>query len=157
MRFHGDSVHEFIESVTVANVRALRPGQGQYTLLTNENGGIIDDLIVTKRPDHIYAVCNAGCADKDICHFHEAIEAFQANGGASVEMEIVEDASLIALQGPLAARTLQDLIDHDFSTWGFFQSHEVEVAGIPCLVTRSGYTGEDGFEVSTVLCVSWSV
>lgn len=121
-------------------------GHAKLSLFTNETGGIIDDTVITNRGDHFYVVVNAGCADKDIAHLKKNLAVFQAKGG-DVKLEQL-DRSLIALQGPSAEQVLSKLVKEDLNKMPFMTARFTEVAGIKgCLVSRCGYTGEDGFEV----------
>jgi len=88
-------------------------------------------------------VVNAGCADKDISHFKEQLKSF----GKGVEMEVVEDESLLAIQGPKAESIVQRHTSLDLSKLKFMSSHSAQLNGIPVVLNRCGYTGEDGFEV----------
>ncbi|KAH0451362.1 hypothetical protein IEQ34_018661 [Dendrobium chrysotoxum] len=142
-----DSV-AFLERLVVADVAGLRPGTGTLTVFTNERGGAIDDSVVTKvREDHIYLVVNAGCRDKDLAHIGEHLEAFKAKGG-DVSWHIHDERSLLALQGPLAAPVLQLLTKDDLSKMYFGEFNTLDINGFKCFLTRTGYTGEDGFEIS---------
>jgi aminomethyltransferase len=99
--------------------------------------------------DGCLQVVNAGCADKDLAHFDEQIKEF-TKSGKDVHMERLTHFSLLALQGPKAADALARHTTTDLSRFSFFDSRTAVVAGLPCIVTRCGYTGEDGFEVSAV-------
>ncbi|XP_071611656.1 aminomethyltransferase, mitochondrial isoform X2 [Heliangelus exortis] len=122
--------------------------QGTLTLLTNEKGGIVDDLIVTNAVgDHLYVVSNAGCADKDLAVMRGRVAELQA-AGAEVHLE-VSDNALLALQGPSMARVLQAGLSDDLAKLSFMNSITTTVFGVlGCQVTRCGYTGEDGVEIS---------
>jgi len=139
----------FMESLCCADLKGLPEGMGSLTLLTNEAGGVIDDCIVTNAPDHLYMVINAGHEDKDLPHIQKHLEAFVAKGG-DASFETLANNGLLALQGPKSAQVLQRLVGpNDLSQMKFMSGKKMEVAGIPdCFVTRSGYTGEDGFEIS---------
>ncbi|CAA6668684.1 unnamed protein product [Spirodela intermedia] len=142
-----DSVR-FLEKLVIADVEGLRPGTGTLTVFTNERGGAIDDSVITKvTDDHIYLVVNAGCRDKDLAHIGEHMEAFRAKGG-DVSWHIHDERSLLALQGPLAAPVLQFLTKDDLSKLYFGEFRTLDINGVHCFLTRTGYTGEDGFEIS---------
>ncbi|NXL73146.1 GCST protein, partial [Leptocoma aspasia] len=138
----------FMESLVVGDIAELKPGQGTLTLLTNEKGGITDDLIVTNTSeDHLYVVSNAACADKDLAILRERAAQLQATG-SDVRVE-VSDNALLALQGPSMARVLQAGLSDDLAKLSFMNSITTTVFGVPgCRVTRCGYTGEDGVEIS---------
>ncbi|NXO74539.1 GCST protein, partial [Phainopepla nitens] len=139
----------FMESLVVGDIAELKPGQGTLTLLTNEKGGITDDLIVTNASeDHLYVVSNAACADKDLAILRDRAAQLQATG-SDVHLE-VSDNALLALQGsPSMARVLQAGLSDDLAKLSFMNSITTTVFGVPgCRVTRCGYTGEDGVEIS---------
>ncbi|NWX42036.1 GCST protein, partial [Steatornis caripensis] len=139
----------FMESLVVGDIAELKPGQGTLTLLTNERGGIVDDLIVTNASeDRLYVVSNASCADKDLAIMRGRAAELQATG-SDIHLE-VSDNALLALQGsPSMARVLQAGLSDDLAKLSFMNSITTTVFGVPsCRVTRCGYTGEDGVEIS---------
>ncbi|KXN67891.1 hypothetical protein CONCODRAFT_9956 [Conidiobolus coronatus NRRL 28638] len=138
---------KFIERLVVGDIEGLKSGEATLSLFTNENGGIIDDTIVTKHDNHVYIVSNAGCADKDLAHIRAQLAKFQNEGG-DVDFQVVEDHSLLALQGPKAAKALQELTNTDLSQMNFMTAKATGINGVDCHLARSGYTGEDGFEIS---------
>lgn len=139
---------KFMESLVVGDIAELKPDQGTLSLFTSEEGGILDDLIVTSTSEqHLYVVSNAGCRAKDWALMRGRAQELQA-AGADVHLEISENA-LLALQGPSAARVLQAGVSDDLSKLPFMSSAVMGVFGVPgCRVTRCGYTGEDGVEIS---------
>ncbi|XP_008787570.1 aminomethyltransferase, mitochondrial [Phoenix dactylifera] len=138
----------FLERLVIADVAGLRDGTGTLTVFTNERGGAIDDSVITKvKDDHIYLVVNAGCRDKDLAHIGAHMEAFKAKGG-HVGWHIHDERSLLALQGPLAAPVLQLVTKEDLSKMYFGEFQMLDINGTHCFLTRTGYTGEDGFEIS---------
>lgn len=148
MRLFGKDAIKFLETLVVGDIAGLPDGNSTLTVYTNEKGGIVDDSVVTKvSDDHLYIVINAGCRDKDLAHIGKYMDKFKADGG-DVDWHIYDERSLLALQGPKAASVLSALVDTDLSTMYFGNFAEMEVAGHPCFVTRTGYTGEDGFEIS---------
>jgi aminomethyltransferase len=119
----------------------LKPGRQRYTLLTNEAGGIKDDLMVANLGrERLFLVVNASRKDDDFTHI-------AANLPAGVQLQPHEDRALLALQGPAAA-TVMGRVGQEAAGQPFMGVLAVSLAGIPCLVSRSGYTGEDGFEIS---------
>jgi len=97
--------------------------------------------------DSLYVVSNAACADKDLAHINKHLKAFQDKGG-DVDLKIIEDHSLVAIQGPKAAAALEGLIGEDLKDFSFMNGRCMTIRGVHCHVARSGYTGEDGFELS---------
>lgn len=138
----GERSTEFIESVVPTAVAAQPDGRAFYTLLLNDHGGIIDDLIVEKLGAGRYLlVVNAANAETDMGHLLE-----HAPPGLEVE-DKTESSAMIAVQGPTAARSLQRLTGIDLAQIKRFRCAEAKVAGESALISRTGYTGEDGFEV----------
>ncbi|MCR9215097.1 MAG: glycine cleavage system aminomethyltransferase GcvT [Proteobacteria bacterium] len=136
----GSDVAAAIETLIPGDIQALAPGEMRYSFLTDENGGIYDDLIVTRRENDLFVVVNAGCKAQDI--------ELLTNGlaGKATVTELA-DRALIALQGPKAAEVLARF-NGDVASMSFMTYRELDIAGVPCFVTRSGYTGEDGYEIS---------
>lgn len=129
------------EKLVPADVQALQPTQQRYSQLLAEDGGILDDLMITRQPDDtLYVVVNAGCKDADYAHMRKTLPA-------GVKLDIWDDKALVALQGPSAESVLAKLTPatRDLK---FMHSGVFEIAGITTQVSRSGYTGEDGFEIS---------
>jgi len=144
----GKDCVSFLESITVADLKGMKAGTGGLSVMLNEKGGVIDDTVIAKVSDEeLYLVLNAGCRDKDLAHIESYLKPFQAKGG-DVTMHVEDERSLIALQGPKAAPALQSMVAGDLSKMYFSDFAFMDVKGIPCKVTRTGYTGEDGFEIS---------
>jgi len=145
----GKDAIAFVESLVVGDIKALPNNTGTLSVVMNEAGGIIDDTVVTKINDEdIYIVLNGGCADKDKAHIHKHLAVWKAKG-KDVDFIIHADRSLLAFQGPMAKDVLQPLCtDLDFSTFYFGMFSQATINGAKCWITRTGYTGEDGFEIS---------
>eukprot|EP00741_Cyanophora_paradoxa_P025183 tig00000350_g24308.t1 len=137
----------FLESLSVGDFASLPEGSGRLSMFTNEQGGVLDDFIATNAGGYLFVVVNAGCKDADIAHMQAHAAKWRAQG-KDVSLTVIEDRSLVALQGPEAGAVLQRLVKEDLSRMSFMTSREMAVDGIPCRVTRCGYTGEDGFEIS---------
>ncbi|UTV29922.1 glycine cleavage system aminomethyltransferase GcvT [Photobacterium atrarenae] len=140
LRLHGENAAKALEALVPVDIIDLPAGKQRYAFFTNEQGGILDDLMVTNFGDHLFVVVNAACKAQDIAHL-------KANMPADVELELIEDRALLALQGPKAAEVLARL-NPAVSDMVFMDAAKVELMGVECLVSRSGYTGEDGYEIS---------
>jgi len=138
---------EFIERVTPADCQNLKEGRGALTSILNERGGIIDDCIITNAGESINMVINAGHEDKDLPHLRKYQED---EFGSDVAITVHTNNSILALQGPKAAAVLGRFLDDevDLSKFAFMSGRTLSVAGHECFATRSGYTGEDGFEIT---------
>ncbi|MBB5325231.1 aminomethyltransferase [Anoxybacillus tepidamans] len=133
----------FLQKMMTNDVTKLIDGRAQYTLMCYEDGGTIDDLLIYKKADgHYLLVVNAANIDKDFAWLSE-------HRFGDVELvNISNEVAQLALQGPLAEQVLQKLTDSDLSAMKFFSfADDVNVAGVKVLVSRTGYTGEDGFEL----------
>ena len=148
MLVRGKHCIDFFERITVADIKGLQENSGTLSLYTNERGGIIDDLIVIKLSDDcLYVVSNAGRIEQDLAHVTKECESFKSKGN-DVSFEILS-RGLLALQGPKSAKCLQKLVTIDLSKLNFMTSVVTNVCGVnECRITRCGYTGEDGFEIS---------
>lgn len=136
----GDSPAAALETLVVSDLQGLPAGKLRYTLLTNDDGGIIDDLMVVNGGFYIVIIVNASRKEVDFAHIQERI-------GDRITMEIWEDRALLALQGPASEAVLARLAPA--SRHMLFMSMEtLKIGEIRCGVTRSGYTGEDGFELA---------
>ena len=137
----GEAAAASMERLVPGDMLGLKPQRQRYTLFTNEAGGIIDDLMVANMgAGRLFLVVNASRKDLDFQHI-------AAHLPADVRLERHEDRALLALQGPMAASVLARLAPSAASL-PFMGFADIAIAGIACLVSRSGYTGEDGFEIS---------
>jgi aminomethyltransferase len=144
----GASAEAFLNFVTTNDVSALKPGQAHYTLLCNENGGIKDDIIVLRlEPERFVVVFNAGNRKKDT----DWLKARAVRSHADFT-DVSNETALVSLQGPKAQATLEKLSKIDLSKVPRFGCVETEINGVNCLVSRTGYTGEDGFEILVWEC-----
>lgn len=139
-RILGDKAAEKLERLTPGGIVDLSIGQQKYTVLTNPDGGVIDDIIVTRVEDGLSIVVNAGCKHKDFAYL-----ARQLSGDCRLEIDA--DRALLALQGPKATAVLEKFTS-DANQLAFMQACPASIAGADCTISRSGYTGEDGFEIS---------
>ncbi len=141
IRVCGPDAAQLLETLMPVDIVSLPRGRQKYGLLLNASGGIIDDLMVTRTGQEDYLlVVNAARKDFDLNHIRARLPD-------SLEVEMQADQSLLALQGPRCARVMEKL-GHDLSNMRFMQAQQLKLAGVPCWLSRSGYTGEDGFEIS---------
>ncbi|MCH8685425.1 glycine cleavage system aminomethyltransferase GcvT [Pedomonas mirosovicensis] len=137
----GDNADAALETLVPGDILGLKPGRMRYSLLLNEKGGTLDDLMITRRENDLYVVVNGACKEGDIAHMRAHLEP------KGVTVTYRDDLALLALQGPKAAdalsRLLPGVVNLTFMTAGAF-----DWDGTPLWVSRSGYTGEDGFEIS---------
>jgi aminomethyltransferase len=129
-----------LERLVPQDILGIAPGRQRYALFTNDEGGILDDLMVANFGDELFLVVNAACKEADEAHL-------RAHLGRDCEIVPLPDRALIALQGPKAVEVLAKL-DPAISAMRFMDSGPRTLMDIPCFVSRSGYTGEDGFEIS---------
>lgn len=128
-----------MEALVPVDVLGLKPGRQRYAMFTNPDGGIEDDLMLANRGDHLFVVVNAACKTADIAHMK--------NNLAGCDVEEMTDRALLALQGPGAEAALAKLAPA-VADMAFMDVRDVEILGADCIVSRSGYSGEDGYEVS---------
>lgn len=139
----GDSYEDValaFETLMPVDVLGLKEGRQRYGLFTNETGGIEDDLMFANRGDHIFVVVNAACKAQDIARMQTSLPD-------SITVEPIEDRALLALQGPAAEAVLAKL-NPAAADMRFMDVVTLELLGHACWVSRSGYTGEDGYEIS---------
>jgi len=136
----GGNAAAALERVVTSDIRGLGQARTRYALFTNDQAGILDDLMVTNLGDHLFLVVNAACKDQDEAHLRKHI-------AAEVEIENLNKRALLALQGPSAVDSLARLVP-DCRKMEFMSGAFWVIEGSRCFVTRSGYTGEDGFEIS---------
>jgi aminomethyltransferase len=137
---HGAAAARALETLVPGDLRDLAPGRLRYTLLLNAAGGILDDLIAARTDSGLALVVNAARKEADLAHL-------RANLDRAIAIEPRFERALLALQGPQAAAVLTRFAG-GIATMPFMSAMEARIAGAPCGVTRSGYTGEDGFELS---------
>lgn len=144
----GEADHRAIaaiaETLVCGDIRGLKPGQLRYTLLLNDRGGVIDDLMIGRpllpdRQGMLYVIVNAGAKDGDFA-------LIEAAAGDAAKLIRADDRALIAVQGPKAAEVVGAIIPEALDL-GFMQFRRIDLHGAGLVVSRSGYTGEDGFEI----------
>jgi aminomethyltransferase len=140
LRLHGSDAAAALESLVPVDIIDLAVGKQRYGFFTNETGGLMDDLMITRRDDDLFVVVNAGCKVADTEHLIRHI-------GDRCQVQSLPDRALLALQGPMAAQALARL-NPQVAALTFMTGAHLNLVGCECFVTRSGYTGEDGFEIS---------
>ena len=129
-----------LERLVPVDILGLAEGRQRYALFTSETGGILDDLMVANRGDHLFLVVNAACKDADEAHL-------RAHLSDVCEIERLDGRALMALQGPEAGAVLEAMAPES-AGMRFMDVRTLTLAGAECIVSRSGYSGEDGFEIS---------
>ncbi len=143
LAFEGPKALGWINTVATNDASKLEPGKIQYSLLANDLGGLIDDILVYYRPDKTYyIVCNASNREAVVKQFADHQEGFKAS-----LVDKTTETAMIAVQGPSALATLQPLVDKPIGDLKYYHVTLAKVSGFDALVSRTGYTGEDGFEV----------
>ncbi len=142
-RLSGPDAVRFLQYVTVNDVTLLEPNKAQYSALPNERGGIIDDLLVYMLAEDDYMlVVNAGTMQKDWAHLSQL--AIEYNVTLRND---TDSTALLAVQGAQSIKTLQKLTDVDLLSIPYYHFRQAELAGVPMIISRTGYTGETGIEI----------
>lgn len=137
---HGPEAAAALETLVPVDIIDLPRGMQRYALFTNETGGVMDDLMVANFGDHLFVVVNAACKEQDIAHMREHLARYCV-------IDVLDERALLALQGPAAAAVMARL-SPETAGMLFMTTMTVTLAGAQCYISRSGYTGEDGFEIS---------
>ncbi|MEP4547163.1 MAG: glycine cleavage system aminomethyltransferase GcvT [Saccharospirillum sp.] len=140
LKLHGEQAAAELEKLVPVDIIDLPVGKQRYAIFTSETGGILDDLMVTRYEDCLYLVVNAACKEADIAHL-------EAHLGSGVTLERLDDRALVALQGPKAVDVLARY-EPAVARMVFMDNWQLTLDGVECYVSRSGYTGEDGYEIS---------
>lgn len=140
LRLSGADAAAALESLVPVDIIDLPVNRQRYAVFTNPQGGILDDLMVSNGGDHLFLVVNAACKQQDTAHLRQHLSG-------RCQIEELSDRALLALQGPAAAAVLARLAP-ETAQMVFMQTGKVTLAGAECFISRSGYTGEDGFEIS---------
>ncbi len=128
-----------LESLIPANLEGLAPNRTRYAVLTNDAGGIVDDLLVTRRSDDLLLVLNAARVETDLAWFQDRLP--------DLHFHYRSENALLALQGPKSSEVIAQVAPEALGLMPFAYA-EIAVNGVPCTVSRTGYTGEDGFEIA---------
>jgi aminomethyltransferase len=148
-KIYGKDREQFIQRFTVVDMDDLNKGESALSLIMNAKGGVVDDTIITQMGDHISMIVNGACKHKDFKYFNEQIQS--EFHGKDVKVEHVSNIALLAIQGPKAAAVFQQLVpelnlkEMNFMTAAY---HNSKRYGHEIMISRCGYTGEDGFEVN---------
>jgi aminomethyltransferase len=144
----GPGALDYLQYVTTNDVSQLQPGEAHYSMLPNPTGGAIDDILVYRKPegqDGYMVVVNASNRYRDVTWMHEQRAAL--NDVAVTVEDISDRTGMIAIQGPNAVEITQSITDDDLSALEYYWWRPATVAGVPLMIARTGYTGEDGFEL----------
>jgi len=139
----GEGLDESLEAILPADVKSLALGRMRYSMLLTDTGGIIDDLMLSRWPGGIYMVVNGAVKAGDIAHMQSRLPA-------AISLNHMTDRALLALQGPEAFTALKRVTTghYDLSVLVFMMGGQFQIDGVDAWISRSGYTGEDGFEIS---------
>ncbi len=140
VRLTGPDAAAALESLVPVDIIDLPVGMQRYAIFTNERGGVMDDLMVANFGDSLFLVVNAACKAQDIAHMQKHL-------AGRCQIEVLEDRALLALQGPAAATVMARLAP-ETADMIFMNVAIVTLVGVECYISRSGYTGEDGYEIS---------
>lgn len=156
LEIRGDNAFDIVQNLVTNDISKLDVNQILYTTVCKQDGGILDDILVYRRPDHYFLVVNAGNIKKMHEWFSSHCPAMHqtVHGPAGVTVKnLSDDISLIAVQGPYAEPIVQKIVDTDLSTIKYYHCAEIKIKNVgaihelPLLISRTGYTGEDGFEL----------
>ncbi len=137
---HGPDAAAALETLVPVDIIDLPQGMQRYAVFTNETGGVMDDLMVANFGDRLFVVVNAACKEQDFAHMQKHL-------AGRCRVEVLADRALLALQGPAAGAVMARLAP-ETAEMVFMNIATVSLAGAECYISRSGYTGEDGFEIS---------
>ncbi len=142
VEIRGPQALDYVQKISINDASKLVMNKAQYSAMCYPNGGIIDDMLVYHRGDHYMLVINGACAEKDIAWMHE-----QAQGMDVTVNDISDELNLLAVQGPKSLEALQTLTDVNLSEIPYYGFADGELAGLNMIISRTGYTGELGFEL----------
>lgn len=137
----GQHIEVELEKLVPGNLRDLKRNRQRYTVLTNQSGGIIDDLIISRVDNLWFLVVNAS-------NKRQVFEYLRNYLADNIQAELLNQQALLALQGPMAVKVIESCIKDKLDSMPFMSTRQIEIENIPCRLSRCGYTGEDGFEIS---------
>ena len=140
LEISGDQAAADLTALTPSDIAGIGDGRLRYSLFLSDQGGVLDDLMIGRIGDVFYLVVNAGRADHDIAHLQKHLDV-------STKLTVRTDRALVALQGPQSANVL-GMLGFSLGDFRFMQLRHFDFYGIELLISRSGYTGEDGFEIA---------
>ena len=140
VRLSGPHAAQALETLVPVDIIDLELNKQRYAVFTDENGGILDDLMVSNGGDHLFVVVNAACKVQDLAHMRKHLSD-------KCTIEELSERALLALQGPAAVTVIARLAPH-CASMVFMDSGKATLVGVECYISRSGYTGEDGYEIS---------
>lgn len=144
IKLQGKQAVSVLESLIPSKISDLNFGQQRYSVLTNDRGGILDDIMLTNLDDHLFLIVNAACKYEDVEYLRSMMRELS---NEDCQLEFLEDRALLALQGPIAVSVLEEF-SPEVAKLYFMQGGAFNIQDIPCVINRCGYTGEDGFEIS---------
>ena len=142
VEIRGPQALDYVQKISINDASKLVPNKAQYSAMCYPDGGIIDDMLVYHRGDHYMLVINGACAEKDIGWMHE-----QAQGMDVTVNDVSDEINLLAVQGPKSLEALQTLTDVNLSEIPYYGFADGNLAGLNMIISRTGYTGELGFEL----------
>jgi len=150
--FEGPDAEKFLDHLLTNHVAKMQDGQVRYSMICREDGGILDDVLIYRFPDKYLLVVNGSNREKIVKWIQ------QHQGSFTVAWkDVTQETCMVAIQGPHATALLQQFVDCDLDTIKYYQAREATAFGIPAVISRTGYTGEDGFELTIDNSVADSV
>lgn len=141
--FDGPDAERFLDHLLTNHVAKIKPGQIRYSLVCQDDGGILDDVLIYRFPQRDLLVVNGANREKILDWIARHRDGFQVNVS-----DVTTQTAMIALQGPKSLELLQPFVEGDLSSLKYYHARETTALGVPAIVSRTGYTGEDGFEVT---------
>jgi aminomethyltransferase len=147
LRLTGADRAAFLEGLVTQAVASAKPGMARYSVVVNEQGFALDDIIFYTLPESIIVIVNAGNRERIVAHFQEHLKALPSSSADVVMEDLTDRWAMLAIQGPEALGIVTKLSDQDLSTMKYYKCGSAMIAGEPTFVATTGYTGEHGFEL----------